>query len=121
MRNTYHSPLPSDYGEDGNLVAPVLAGARTANLYGSLRLDGRHEPTLDIDHNCVLLPSTTPGHFHLYIDVPMSWENYQKLLDVMAEVGILEKGYVDVSKKYGATYVRMPHVKKVTPPVEDAP
>jgi hypothetical protein len=67
--------------------------------------DVPHMPVLDIDHQCYLLPSETPGHFHLYIDVPMSWENYAKLIEVMGEVGILEPGYVNMSRARMATFV----------------
>ena len=71
-----------------------------------------HIPILDLDMDAMLLRSSTYGHYHLYIDKPMTWENYCKLLDVMAEVGILEQGYVDVSKKRGMTQVRTPWTKK---------
>jgi hypothetical protein len=42
----------------------------------------------------------------------MTWENYCKLLDVLAEVGILEPGYVSVAKKRKRTQVRTPWTKK---------
>jgi hypothetical protein len=74
--------------------------------------DDLHIPILDVDMPAMLLKSSTYGHYHLYIDKPMSWENYCKLLDVLAEVGILEQGYVDVSKKRKRTQVRTPWTKK---------
>lgn len=71
-----------------------------------------HRPVLDLDLDAVLVPSSTPGHHHLYIDKPMRWEDYVRLLDVLASVGILEPGFVNVSKQRGATMVRLPWVKK---------
>lgn len=71
-----------------------------------------HLPMFDIDMPAMLLRSTTRNHYHLYIDKPMTWENYVKLLDVMAEVGILEAGYVAASKRRGHTSLRPPWVKK---------
>ena len=71
-----------------------------------------HIPVLDLDLDAMLIPSSTPGHHHLYIDKPMTWEQYVKLLDVLAEVGILERGYVNVSKKRRMTQVRTPWTKK---------
>lgn len=74
--------------------------------------DGLHIPMLDIDMPAMLLKSSTRNHYHLYIDKPMTWKNYVKLLDVMAEVGILEPGYVAVSKKRKRTQLRTPWTKK---------
>lgn len=91
----------------------VPAPLSEANLVCSdRRADDLHIPILDLDMNAMLLPSSTPGHHHLYIDKPMTWENYQKLLDVLAEVGILEPGYVGVSKRRKRTQVRTPWTKK---------
>lgn len=64
-----------------------------------------HMPVLDIDHMCHLYPSETEGHFHLYIDVPISWEDYEKVLAVLGEVGILEPGYVSACKSRKASFV----------------
>lgn len=72
-----------------------------------------HRPALDIDHPVRVVPSSTPGHHHLFIDVDMTWAQYSKLLDVLAEVGVIEQGYADVSKVREATYLRLPWVKKV--------
>lgn len=75
---------------------------------------GTHKPVLDIDMPVKVIPSSTEGHFHLYIDKEMPWEDYVKLMNVMAEVGILEPGYVRASttRKYSAC--RLPWVKKET-------
>lgn len=80
--------------------------ATTANLIASMTDDGRHLPTLDVDYP-VRAVETSPGKSHVFIDTPMSWENYLKLLDVMQEVGILEPGWVQASKREGATVVRL--------------
>jgi hypothetical protein len=74
-----------------------------------------HQPVLDLDGEHYYIPSSTPGHAHLYLNCePIPWELYCKLLDVMAECGILEPKYVDVSKRKGYTAVRLPWVKKET-------
>lgn len=85
-----------------------------ANCVGSKLADGSnlHAPTLDIDLPCRLVPSSTPGHFHLYIDKAMTWAQYVRLLNVMADVGILEPNYVAASIRDGATILRRPGVKK---------
>lgn len=71
-----------------------------------------HAPTLDIDHVCHLVESTTPGHYHLYIDVAMSWEKYQNLLRALQEAGIIDFGYAELSIQRGASHLRKPDVPK---------
>lgn len=73
---------------------------------------GLHRPILDIDCPARLLPSTTPGHFHLYIDKPMSWSRYTNLLHALSRAGVIEPGYAAVSIKRGYSSVRLPWVKK---------
>ena len=93
-----------------------------ANVYGSRvepifpgEAEEWHAPALDIDFPARLLPSSTAGHFHLYLDTIMYWEDYAKLLRVMAEVGILEQGYVDASLERKMTCLRRPGVVKPVP------
>lgn len=71
-----------------------------------------HKVVLDIDMPAVLLESSTPGHHHLYIDHEMTWKNYKRLLNVMAEVGLLEPGYVGASETRKHTALRLPWVRK---------
>lgn len=72
---------------------------------GDMPLDHLHLPALDIDHAVRVVPSETPGHHHLFIDVPMTWTQYEKLLRVLGDVGILEEGYVSASIVRRATYL----------------
>lgn len=74
--------------------------------------DSIHKLIIDIDMPAQLIPSTTPGHFHLYVDHEMPWHDYVKLLEVLAAVGIIERGYLGASQARGYTSVRLPWVKK---------
>jgi hypothetical protein len=95
---------------DALLVPAKLADA---NLVCSNMKEGDlHLPMFDIDMPAMLLRSSTRNHYHLYIDKPMTWENYEKLLDVLGEVGILEPGYVAASKRRKCTQLRTPWTKK---------
>ena len=76
-----------------------------------------HAPALDIDFEARLIPSSTKGHYHLYLEHKMTWRQYKKLLKVMGKVGILEKGYVKVSLRRKATFLRMPGVTKQNVPL----
>lgn len=73
---------------------------------------GYHRPMLDLDFPAAVLPSSTEGHCHLYIDKALTWEQYEKLLDVMAEIGLLEEGYVRASKARKCTFLRLPWIRK---------
>lgn len=81
--------------------------------------DVMHRPVLDIDIPIKVVPSSTPGHSHLFIDVAMTWEDYEKLLWALAAAGIVEEGYVHASVRRGHTSVRLPHVRKPDAPVAD--
>lgn len=106
----WHQPhLDGGEGLSDTEIAPDPAAA---NLIGSLCTNGRHAPVLDLDFPAQLVASSTPGHFHLYLDTQLTTEQYFKLLDVLAEVGILEAGFVDASKYRGASMVRKPGVLK---------
>lgn len=71
-----------------------------------------HAPVLDIDFGAQLLPSSTPGHFHLYFEKAMTWDKYCGLLRALGDVGILEAGYVKASLRRGYSSVRKPGVYK---------
>lgn len=71
-----------------------------------------HRPVIDIDHRVAVVESSTAGHSHLFVDVMMPWEDLVKLLEVLAEIGLVEPGYVNASKARGYTAVRLPWVSK---------
>lgn len=80
---------------------------------------GMHTVMLDLDVPARLVPSSTPGNSHLYIDVPLSWRKYRKLLAALGEAGILQDGYVKASLVRRCTALRLPWVKK--PAAEEDP
>lgn len=86
-----------------------------ANLVGSqLKVKSRlHRPVIDLDFPCRLIPSSTEGHFHLYLDgIDVEWPKYKDLLIALAAAGVISKGYLEESLNKGFTAVRLPHVKK---------
>ena len=82
------------------------------NLISSLTDKGTHAPALDIDFPIHAVPSSTPGHFHLYIEKELSWSEYEELLRVLAKVGIIEEGFYQQARKFQQTYLRLPYIKK---------
>ena len=75
----------------------------------------KHRPIIDIDFPVVVLPSSTSGHNHLYIDKVLTWRQYQRLIEALADAGIIENGYRDASLARQFTSVRMPSVNKIPP------
>ncbi len=72
-----------------------------------------HAPVLDIDGiNVELIPSTTPGHYHLYIDKVMSWPKYEQLLRALYNAGIIEYEFLQLSIKRKGSQIRLPWIKK---------
>ncbi len=96
--------------EQANLLTSRVSLKSTEN-YNPFAED-KHKVVIDLDLPAKLIPSTTPDHFHLIIDHEISEAQYFKLLDVMAECGLIEPGYVHASKDRGYTAVRLPWVKK---------
>lgn len=84
----------------------------TAKTVDTIDAKKVHKPVLDIDMPVAVLPSSTEGHHHLFIDKEMPWKDYLKLLEVLAEVGIIEKGYLGACRRRGHSAVRLPWVKK---------
>lgn len=101
---------------DYNREPLVPTEEHPANAYFSWGADGYHYPCIDIDIPVRLVPSSTPGHSHLYVDEPITWATYKNLLVALAEAGIVEEGYLNASVNQGGTTVRMPHVKKGVEP-----
>lgn len=100
--------------DDGKMEVEQVDSLDTADIVASVdRYCGLyHNLMLDIDGPAALVPSSTAGHSHLYIEAAMTWENYAKLLDVLADCGIIERGYADASKARGFTALRLPWVRK---------
>lgn len=109
-----------DFSPEGYGSAPIETDdIRLANLITSKVDQGevvvdtpKHKIVLDVDMPVRVIASSTPGHFHLFIDKVVTWEEYTRLLDVLADVGIVEHGYVNFSKERGYTAVRLPWIKK---------
>lgn len=122
--------LSTDSQLPGDDIEPrVVDNTDRANAWSSeSRYDSdTHYPCFDVDRELIFgqrlvldlmfpghrkVPSTTPGHFHVYHDEPMKWGDYFHNLNTLVECDIVEPGYRDAALSRKATFVRMPHVKK---------
>lgn len=101
--------LDGDYDAERELTDSLAeANLLTSKVAGT----EMHKPVLDIDLPAKLLPSSTPGHFHLLIDQEVSWEAYLHLLDALVVAGLIEPGYANASRERGYTAIRLPWVRK---------
>lgn len=124
---TQFSPKDSDglenWEDERHLAEVHEANAVSSEMLSKLGWDGRpitgvtkwHAVLLDLDVPAWLIPSSTEGHSHLYIDVACTEEDYFNLLDALNRCGVIEHGYAVASKKKGGTYLRLPWVKKELP------
>lgn len=71
-----------------------------------------HTVMLDLDVPAVLVPSSTPGHSHLYVDVAMPWRQYRRFLKAAYRAGLIEEGYYQASISRKGTHLRLPWVTK---------
>lgn len=98
--------LPKDKRKDVGLRVGVPRDK--ANVVTSMTdRPGWHMPAIDIDGIDIrLVPSSTEGNFHLFIDKAVTWSDYKRLLAAMLDCGIIEEGYYDASVAKGATALR---------------
>ena len=104
---------PDSWVSDLRLASLDNAHVWTSKIRGE---PGMHTVMIDLDVPAKLVPSTTPGNSHLYIDVPLPWRKYRKLLAALGEAGILQEGYVKASIIRRCTALRLPWVKKEEKP-----
>lgn len=116
-----HPPLIGDltlyrveFGSDGydDRARTEVRELADANTAGSARPDGTHAVLLDLDVPAWLIPSSTEGHAHLYVDVRCSWRDYKRFLKASAKAGLIEQGYADASIRRGHSALRLPWVRK---------
>lgn len=83
-----------------------------ADVVSSELPNGKHAPCIDIDVPIRAIESTTPDHWHLYIEHEMTWREYKRVLRALVAAGVVEKGYYRASKARRGTHVRLPWVTK---------
>lgn len=103
-----------DYELDRVVKPPVVPVAQ-ANVSSSLLTNGKHAPAIDLDIEALLVPSSTEGHSHLYINHELTWKQYRRLLKVMRDVGLVQEGFYRSAVRRGCTLLRLPHIRKAVP------
>ena len=105
--------MRADYGGPYEVEVRKVAPVHEADVVSSRLPNGRHAPAIDIDVPIRAVESSTPDHWHLYIEHEMSWRQYKRILRALVAAGVVEKGYYKASKARGGTHLRLPWVTKV--------
>lgn len=93
---------------------PALATLIGSEMADRVKWYEWHKPVLDIDYSADLVPSKTPGHYHLYLNKPVEWRDYKRLIKALAKARLIEKGYAKAALRRRQTFVRMPTREKPT-------
>lgn len=113
-------PLNINFEKDGyeEDSREKIKDLNKANAVSSLRTDGYYGEThaiiLDLDVPAYLVPSSKPGHSHLYIDVKITKHQLKNLLHTLTNCGVIEEGFRNVSLARGHTSLRLPWINKTT-------
>lgn len=109
-----------------NLTEAVCASSRLRSqpdMSHVLQIDRdnaeQHYLMIDLDVQSYLVPSTTPGHSHLYVERSVPWRDLARLIEALAACGIIEHGYAAASLQRRSTTLRLPWIKKEPEPAED--
>jgi hypothetical protein len=117
-----HANLDAAYGEDDECKFAPEGKANLVTSVSALQPSPHtvlHKPQLDLDIPSSYHYSSTPGHAHLQVDVEVPWSKYLQWLQLSADLGIIQQGWVNASKKRGYTTLRLPHVKKTEAQMKD--
>jgi hypothetical protein len=83
-----------------------------ATLVTSRLPNGNHMVAIDIDRECMLVPTGTEGHYHLYVNVEMTKRQYFSLLNALTMAGVIEAGFYAHAVRRGRSFLRYPGVTK---------
>lgn len=83
-----------------------------ANLVSSRTTDGRQMPIIDLDFDFEIRESSTPGHYHLLLNKPISNVKFVVLMLVLWWTGSVEMGYAVWSIRRMGNFARVPGVAK---------
>ena len=118
MHSTYLDTAPAGVfeSEESRSRLPGWDGANL--IYSKWQHDARpdaeadHMPMFDIDLEMRVVPSSTPGKGHLYINKPMPWAKVEALLAALVEAGIVHRNYLKHSQARGYTCLRPAFISK---------
>lgn len=100
--------VPPSHGHEANVVTSKCSDPPSP--FGQPVI--MHRPVIDLDVPHTYVPSSTPGHGHLYLDVDLTWAKYEALLEHLQDLGIIQPGFLLSAKANKASAVRLPWLRK---------
>lgn len=109
-----YAPIPkTDITTDPEEAVVVTSVVGTPEgSYTEGNVGDRHKLIIDVDFPVYAVPSSTPGHSHLYIDKEITFDGLIGILYAMADAGIVEPNYASACDEQGMSCVRTPWTKK---------
>jgi hypothetical protein len=108
---TENKPVPDDTLEHELFGSRIQQHIHTNDIV--TKPEEYHLPVFDCDFEIETVPSSTPGHYHLYIDVPIEFKHYMNIMRAFVDAGLIEEGYYHACLSHGEGFVRRPgHNKK---------
>jgi len=104
--------FPTHYRHEARENYLEVSAGPDALLVSSETNRGTHMPAIDLDMPASLVPSSTEGHSHLFIDVEMSWRKYRGVLRALYRAGVIERGFYKASLARRRTQLRTEIFKK---------
>jgi len=95
-----------------NVVSSQIGSQPPEGQYQVAAAGALHLPLLDLDFEAALIPSSAPGHYHLYLDKPMPEEKYRSFIKALFDHGIIAEGNYNQMERKGRMFLRLPWVKK---------
>lgn len=108
-RRRFKVPHIDSHSYDGAIRAEAADGA---NLISSECDDGMHAPMFDLDFGAYLIPSSTQGNNHLYIEKKITWAQYENILKAFEAAGLVQEGWVRSARRDKRAYLRLPNIRK---------
>ena len=119
-----HAAVINFYAKDSDNIAdapeervimdnvPLHEGTAVGSKVQSDYFHDQHQIMLDIDVPHVYVPSTQEGHGHLIFRKQVPFHKYLQLMEHMAELGLIEQGFVDAARSRGEAWLRTPWTPK---------
>lgn len=105
--------------KEANMLLDVLLGRHLIDHgeWRSRRLDRPSGqwcrlPSFTLSDPTWIHPSSTPGHFHLYIDHEMPWPEYEGLLIALRDAHVIGADFCAMCLKWRVSFLLKPEYKK---------
>ena len=91
--------------DEANIVTSKWYESRVGNV-------SMHKLFLDLDIEHLYVPSSTPGHGHLMINVDLDEKDLKELVALLVKLNVLSPGSLGQLVTRGANSLRLPWIKK---------